>query len=133
MTATTGFVTFLVVTLGLLGGAVATGLRAQRRRHIPIVLSAVASLGFTIYYAEQLGHAYDLEAAGRIYPIHIFFAKLATLSYLLPIATGIATIRNATRRPLHRRVAFLVLALTVVTAITGTWMILAAEPLPANP
>jgi heme A synthase len=131
VTATVGFVLFLLVTLALLGGVVATGLAAKRRLHLPLVVLAVASLGVTIFYAEQLGREYDLEAAGWITPVHLTLAKITTLAYLLPIATGIATIRDGKRRPMHRKVAFAVLALTVLTAATGTWMILASEPLSA--
>lgn len=127
MTATAGFVVFLLVTLLLLGAVVATGFAARRRLHLTLVVSAVASLGVTIFYAEQLGLEYDLEAAGWITPVHLTLAKLTTLAYLLPIATGIAVLRNARHRPLHRKIAYLVLSLTVLTAITGTWMILASE------
>jgi F0F1-type ATP synthase membrane subunit c/vacuolar-type H+-ATPase subunit K len=124
-----GFLAFLVVTLAFLGGAVATGFAAKRRVHLPLVAGAVASLLTTIWFAEKLGHAYDLESAGRIYPVHLFLAKATTLLYLLPIASGVATIRNPRVRPWHRRIAFLVIALTVVTAVTGTWMLLAADPI----
>ena len=126
----TGFLTFLGITLALLTGVVVTGFRAQRRIHLPLVALAVVCLGITIYYAEQLGHSYDLEAAGLIYPVHITIAKIATVSYLLPIVTGVATLRDPRRRPLHRKVAFLVLFLTVLTAGTGTAMVLLATPLP---
>lgn len=129
MTATVGFVVFLFVTLGFLGGVVVTGMKAKRRLHIPLVVLAVASLGVTIFYAEQLGREYDLESAGWITPVHIALAKITTLGYLLPIATGIATLRDGRRRPLHRKFAFLILALTVVTAVTGTSMVLLSDPL----
>jgi len=124
-----GFIGFLAITLVFLGGVVLTGLRAKRRVHLTLVVFAVASLGITIYFAERLGELYDLETAGAIYPVHIFFAKLTTLSYLLPVISGIATIRNPIRVTLHRRIAFGVLALTVVTAVTGTIMVLASDPL----
>ena len=110
MSPEVGFVSMLLVTLAFLGAVVATGLRAQRKRHLVLVAGAVASLGVTIYYAEKLGGLYDLEAAGAITPVHLAMAKLTTLSYLLPIVTGIRTIRNPRTRPLHRKVAFVVLA-----------------------
>jgi len=122
-----GFVLFLLVTLALLGLVVATGLAARRRIHLTCVALAVASLGTTIYFAERMGHHYDLAAAGAITPIHLFLAKATTLAYLLPLTTGVLTIRNATWRPWHRRAAFLVLGATVATAVTGTWMLLASE------
>lgn len=129
MTPLVGFLVFLAVTLALLGGVVATGLRAQRRKHIPLVVLTVAALLTTIYYAEQLGKTLDLEAAGWIYPVHLKLAVTATVAYLLPVVTGVMTIRNAKHRKLHGRVAFAVITLTVLTAITGTWMVIAAPPL----
>jgi len=131
MTATQGFLVFLAITLALLGGVVHTGFRAQRRKHLPLVAGAVVALGVTIYYAERLGELYDLEAAGMIYPIHLFLAKSTTLSYLLPLIFGPLTIRDRKWLKVHRRIAFLVLFLTVVTAATGTVMVFMAERLPA--
>lgn len=124
-----GFVVFLVVTLTLLGFVVRTGRAAQRRRHLPLVVLTVIALGTTIYYAEALGDEYDLEAAGWLFPFHLAVAKIAVLLYLLPVVTGIATIRNARWRRRHGLVAWTVLAFTVLTAVTGTAMLLAAEPL----
>ena len=129
MTPDLGFAVFLALTLVLLALVVVTGLRARRRWHIPLVACALAGLGTTIYYAEQMGEHYDLATAGVITPIHLWIAKITTLSYLLPLATGIRTLYDPRMRRWHRRVAFLVLWLTLITAITGTWMILAAERL----
>ena len=129
MSTLTAFIAFLVLTVVLLVGVVATGLRARRRIHIPLVVLTVLSLAGTIWFAEKLGKLYDLDAAGRIKDVHLFLAKVTTAAYLLPITTGVMTVRRARFRRLHRRVAFTVLALTVVTLVTGTWMVLAAEPL----
>ena len=131
MTPERGFVLFLCVTLLLLGVVVKTGLAARRRIHLTAVALAVAALGTTIFFAEQMGEHYDLAAAGAITPVHLTIAKLTTLAYLLPVVTGILTIRDARWRPRHRLCAFLVLAMTVATAITGTWMLLASPRLPA--
>ena len=131
MTAELGFVLALLSTPGLLGLVVATGLRARRRLHLTFVASAVAALAITIVCAVRMGKHYDLAAAGWITPVHLWLAKLTTLAYLAPVVTGVLTIRDQTWRPKHRVCAFLVLALTVATAITGTWMLLAAERLPA--
>jgi len=127
-----GFVVFLVLTLALLGVVVVTGFAARRRVHLTAVLLAVASLGTTIYHAERMGELFDLDAAGLITPVHLTIAKLTTLAYLAPVVTGILTIRDARWRPRHRVVAFVVLFLTVATAVTGTWMVLAAPRLPAG-
>ena len=123
MSATAGFLLFLVATLALLVLVVLTGLAAKRRFHIPLVVASVGSLAVTIHYALQLGKLYDLQAAGWITPVHLAIARVATACYLLPIATGIRTIFAPSTRRLHRKLAFLVLAMTLLTAITGTAMI----------
>ena len=129
MTPGQGFLGFLVVTLALLGGVVWTGYRDNRPIHITLVVSAVASLGVTIYFAEKLGELYDLESAGWIYPVHLAIAKTCTVAYVLPVITGILTIKKSSNLRLHRISAFTVLGLTVLTAVTGTWMVFASERL----
>ena len=129
MTAERGFALFLALTLSLLAAVVWTGLRARRRVHIPCVAATLAALGITIYFAERMGAHYDLPAAGWITPVHLLLAKLTTLAYLAPLTSGVLTIRDARWRPRHRRCAFVVLGMTVATAVTGTWMLLAAERL----
>ena len=124
-----GFVLFLLLTLAFLGGAVSSGLRAMRRVHLTCVACAVACLGITIHFALGVGKLYRLEDAGWITPVHMWMAKIATASYLLPVASGLRTIYHPGTRKLHRRIAMSVLALTVLTAITGTWMLLAAPRL----
>ncbi len=132
MNATVGFLSFLVLTLIALGGVFVTGRQARRRRHIPLVVVTVAFLGTTIYFAEKLGEGLDLDEAGRIVPIHLTLAKLATLAYLVPVITGLATIRNSARRKLHGRVALVVLLLTVLAAATGAWMVFTAPALSSS-
>lgn len=128
MSPAAGFLVFLSVTLVLLASAVWTGFAHRRRAHLALVVSAVAALGITIYFAERLGGLYDLESAGAITPIHLFLAKLTTLAYLLPIASGIRLWFRPGGRGLHRTLAFLVLGMTALTAATGTAMVLLAEP-----
>ena len=89
----------------------------------------VISLGITIYFAERLGELYDLESAGRITPIHLMLAKITVGAYLLPVVTGLWTIKDARRRKLHGKIAYLVLALTVATAVTGVMMISSSTPI----
>ncbi len=132
MSAELGFVACLLLTLALLAAVVATGLRARRRLHVPLVFATLAALGVTIYFAKGVGDHYDLGSAGAITPVHLALAKLTTLAYLLPIASGIATLRNPARRRLHRVLAFTVVGMTVLTAITGTWMLAASERLPSE-
>jgi hypothetical protein len=133
MTAERGFVAFLALTLVLLAVVAWSGLHARRRVHIPCVGATLAALGATIYYAVAMGKHYDLAGAGLITPVHLWLAKATTLAYLAPLTTGALTLRDATWRPRHRVCAFVVLAMTIGTAVTGTWMLLAAERLPATP
>ncbi len=129
MTPAAGFLTFLCVTLVCLGGVVVTGRAAKRKAHLSWVAGAVVGLGVTIYFAEGLGERYDLEAAGWIYPFHLLFAKVTTGSYLVVVGSGVATIKQSSHRKTHSRIAYSVLFLTVLTAITGASMLLAATPL----
>ncbi len=131
MTSERGFAAFLLLTVLLLAFVVVTGYREQRKAHLTGVALALTSLGLAIFYAEKMGAHYDLASAGAITPVHLCLAKIATGSYLLPIVTGCLTIRDRSWRPRHRFCAFLVLALTVATAVTGTWMLLAAERIAA--
>lgn len=125
----TGFVGFLALTVILLASTVATGLLRKLRVHLTLVAFTVASLATTIYYAEQLGKLYDLKAAGAIMDVHLALAKLATASYLAPVLSGIATLRNRSWRKLHFKLAIITVVLTLLSAGTGLWMILAAKPL----
>jgi len=123
---TIGFFLFLALTLAFLAGAVSSGLRAKRRVHLLCVAGAVACLAVSINRALAVGELYDLDAAGWITPVHLWMAKVATASYVLPVVSGVRTIYHPPTRKLHRKIAFLVLSLTVLTTITGTWMLLAA-------
>ena len=127
MSPTGGFLSCLALTLVLLALVVATGLRAMRRLHIPLVACAIASLGATIRFALEVGKLYDLASAGAITPIHLAIAKITTAAYLLPVASGLRTIFWPGTRPLHRKLAMLVLGMTVLTAITGTIMLLSSK------
>lgn len=120
------FLVSLVVTLALVATALATGRGGRRRAHVRAVAAVLVSLVVTILLAEKLGRSYDLRAAGRITPVHLTVAKLATLAFLGPIATGVRLWRDPRARPWHRRSIALALGLTVVAVVTGTWMILAA-------
>jgi hypothetical protein len=129
MTSEIGFVAALAVTLALLAVVVTTGLRARRALHLVSVGLTLVALATTIFFAERMGDHYDLAAAGAITPVHLTIAKVTTVAYLAPLLTGLLTIRDPRWRPRHRVSAFVVLGLTVVTAATGTWMLLAAERL----
>jgi hypothetical protein len=124
-----GFPLFLVLTVLLLGGVVASGLRGRLRLHLALVAAALSSLGVTIAFAKQLGELYDLASAGWITPVHLTVAKLTTAAFLVPVATGVMTLRDRRHKRLHRHCALTVLAMTLVTTGLGLWMILAAERL----
>ncbi len=123
MSPAAAFAVAFGVTLVLLLAVVATGLRAQRRAHVTLVVLTFASLGWTIHEAYQLGAIYDLAAAGPITPIHLTLARIATAALFLPVISGIRTLRNPAGRVLHRKLAFLALTLVVLAAITGVLMI----------
>lgn len=128
MSATAGFLVSLGATLACLCVAVLTGRAARRRLHVLSVAGAVACLATTIWYALAVGEIYDLATAGTITPVHLWLARVTTACYLLPVATGIATVWKPVRRRVHGRLAYFVLAMTVVTAVTGTIMLLLAAP-----
>jgi hypothetical protein len=98
---------------------------------LTLVGLTLLSLAATIVFAERHGRHYDLDAAGPIKGVHLALAKLTTALYLLPLATGLRTLADARALRWHRRAAYLVLVMTVVTPVTGTLMIRLAEPLPA--
>jgi hypothetical protein len=125
-----GFALSFALTLALLAAAVAAGLRRRRRRHVALVGLTVAALAWTIYEALRLGAAYDLRAAGAMTPVHLTLAKVATGFLVLPAAAGLRLLATGRGRLLHRRLAFAALALIVAAAVTGTLMMLGAEPLP---
>jgi hypothetical protein len=133
MDATVGFIAFFALTLAGLAATVATGFKARVRVHIACVVATLTLLGITIYFAEQLGERYDLQSAGLITPVHLALAKIATASYVLPIASGVATLRNRRWRRVHLTLAVITLILTVAAAGTGTAMLFLSNPLPGAP
>ncbi|MAF65380.1 MAG: hypothetical protein CMJ84_06950 [Planctomycetes bacterium] len=128
MSVTAYFVAFLLLTVALLVSAVVTGMRAARRAHLSIVVSAVVAMGLTIYFAERVGETLDVGAAGWVTPVHLWIAKITTVAYLLPIASGVRALRGVGHRAAHRKLAFFVLGLTALTAVTGVAMVWLSEP-----
>jgi hypothetical protein len=128
-----GFVTAVAVTVLFLVVVVVTGLRGRISLHIPCVLATLVSLSLSIALAIRLEPYYDLKAAGVITPIHLAVAKLAAASYVLPIITGIRTLRSREHRRAHFWCAMLVLALTATASITGTLMLLWAPKIESLP
>ena len=124
--------TFLLLTVALLGVVVYTGLRGKLAVHITFVVITVLSLAAAIWAALQLGELYDLESAGWITPVHLKIARVATYAYVLPAVSGVMTLRDRRHKKLHFKLAMLTLTLTVLAALTGTWMIFAATPIAAS-
>lgn len=130
MSPVVGFFVFLVLTVVALAVVVVTGLKRRRGAHVVGVAFALAFLGGAIVYALRVGEIYDLEAAGAITPIHLNLARVTTFGYLLPAVTGVLTWRDPERwRRLHGRLAWFMVALTVITTVTGALMLMGAEPL----
>ena len=125
-----GFVVGVLVTVVLLAAVLFTGFTAQRKRHIPLVVLYFVALGTTIFFAERMGRELDLEAAGAITTIHLTLAKITTLAWVLPVITGVRTLRHPERKKQHRAIALVLVVMTVVTLVTGLMMVSAAEPLP---
>ncbi len=121
-----GFFAGLTVTVVLLVAVVATGLRARRRAHVPLVVLFFGALGLTIWMAVRMGEHLDLEAAGWITPVHLTLARVNLYLFVLPVVTGVLTLRDARWRPRHRVFAWSLVGLTLLTVATGTWMALAA-------
>ena len=124
--ATGGFLLFLVLTVVWLGVVVWTGRTGRFPLHLLFVALALFSLGMAIVYAPRLGELYDLDAAGWITPFHLTLAKVTTVLYVLPLVTGPMTWRDPRHRAVHRRAAWLVLGMTVLSTVTGAAMLLAA-------
>ncbi len=124
------FCTAVGFTVAFLIAVVSTGLRGRITIHIPCVLATLVSLTIAIVYALQLGKIYDLPKTGAIFTIHMVVAKIAATSYLLPVITGIRTLRSRAHHRAHFWAAMLVLTLTAAASITGTWMLIAAEKIP---
>ncbi len=106
-----------------------TGLKHKRKPHYVLVACAVVLLGVTVYYAQQLGHEYDLQTAGVITPIPLALAKSTVVAYLLPLVSGFMTMRDIRRKKLHFKLAMFVLLMTLLTFATGLMMIMAATPI----
>jgi len=129
MTAFQGFAAFLVLTVVCLALVVLTGMKHKRKPHYILVGCAVALLGITVYYAEKLGHDYDLSTAGMITPIHLALAKFTVVAYLLPVISGFMTIRDARHKKVHFKIAMFILFMTGITFATGLMMVMASEPI----
>ena len=99
------------------------------RAHVRFVLLAVTGLAVAIVFALRVGELYDLEAAGRITPIHLGLARFTTFLYLWPLTTGPLAHFGKVPRSVHRLGAWLALLSTLAATVTGVMMLLGAERL----
>ena len=117
------------IAAGLLVGVVGTGRAARRRAHLTLVALCLVALATAVLSAERLGAEYDIEGAGWITPVHLTIAHLTVVGLLLPIGTGLLTLNRPRTRKLHGRLALVALLMAVLSALTGAWMLLAADKL----
>ncbi|MDZ4775054.1 MAG: hypothetical protein SGI72_18190 [Planctomycetota bacterium] len=128
MSPTALFALAFGVTLALLVAVVVTGKKRIVKPHIVCVVLTLVALGWTIFEAYKMGEVYDLKSAGIITPIHLTLAKITTFALLAPLVTGVRTLYVPKTRSLHAKLAYVVLALVVVCAVTGVAMILMSNP-----
>jgi hypothetical protein len=122
---------FITVTLLLTAAYFGrTAARAPERRkiHVIFVLLTAGALAWTIKVAYDLGALYDLASAGWITPVHLAIAKVATGFLVFPIVAGILAWRDGKKRRAHAFLAWCAMVLIVLAAVTGTIMILLAQP-----
>jgi len=129
MTPGLGLFVVLPVVVAFLAATVLTGLRKRRRAHLIFVVGTVLGLVVAIAFAVRLGEEYDLEAAGWITPVHLGLARVATVAVLPTLVSGALVLRGRGRLAWHRGFVRLLVGLILLSAITGGWMILGAEPI----
>jgi len=129
LTDVQGFLAGLAATVVVLVGVIVSGMRERRRIHIPLVIVFFATLGTTIWFAERMGRALDLKAAGWITPVHLALAKTTTLAYALPMISGMLALTSERWKARHKCLAWLLIAMTLATVATGAWMALKAPHL----
>lgn len=133
MSPVAGFTLWFFVTVTLLltaayFGRTARAYPARRKIHVVFVLLTAASLAWTIKVAYDLGALYDLATAGWITPVHLAIAKVATGFLVFPIVAGVLAWRDGKKRRAHAFLAWCAMVLIVLAAVTGTIMILLAQP-----
>lgn len=128
MSPLTGFGVSFAVTLVFLGAVIATGKTRRIRPHIACVVAMLCALAWTIHEAYGVGEVYDLVSAGVVTPIHLTLAKVTTVAFLAPLVSGVSALYRPAARRVHAKIAWAVIALTVVCAITGVVMMMLASP-----
>ena len=123
MTPEAVFLGLLGLTVALLGGVAWTGRQRRLRPHLILVACAVASLALAIVAALRVGERYDLAAASWITPVHLGIARVATVSFMVPLVTGPFVVASRLRPRLHHWAAWAAIGLTVAAAATGAWML----------
>jgi hypothetical protein len=131
------FLIALVVTVALLGGVIASGVRRRRRAHYVLVAVFFAALAVTIWRAEVLGASgggMDFAAAATAQLLHRIAVAFtfALVPWLLVSGVRLARApqaREPALRRTHRGLAVAFVAGVLAAAVLGsvmTWQALAA-------
>jgi len=107
---------FLGLTVVLIGIDLWTGLRGNRRGHVPFAVSTVVCFGIAVYFAERVGTYWHFDAT--YLGIHLAAAWSGTTLALLTVLTGFLHLKGRIGRVWHKRMALLFVALALVA--TGT-------------
>ncbi len=123
-----------LLTVVALVATVATGVRGARGAHYTCVVVTLVALAVAIRFAGEVGSELEFHGlAATAKTIHFWVVPLDFL--LLPVVafSGIRLARSApgdepTRRAFHRKAAWTLVTLLVITVILGTTMTLSATP-----
>jgi hypothetical protein len=110
----------LLVTVGMLVAAMATGLRRRRRLHLWLGPLTLVMLVVTVLATEQLVRRYDFPA--EVKAIHLPCAKAGGLLALPVLLTGLWLWRSERGRVWHRIAVWLWLCSVLIATGTGIWM-----------
>ena len=117
----------LILSLGLtLAVAAMTALLgrlSRRRTHVASAVATTLAFAYTVYLAEVLGGR--LQIPRPILVVHLVFANLATLAYLVVVVSGVRLLRReaAERRRLHRRAIVALAVLALLATASGLYML----------
>lgn len=126
LTAAYPFYLSFALTLGVVAVAAVLGRLARRRPHVATATVAGVLLAYTVYLAEMLGTVVIIPR--RLLVVHLVFANLAALAFIVVVVSGVRLFRSdqSARRRWHRGAVIAFIALTVLSAGTGTHMLMNA-------
>ena len=130
----TSMVVWLVATVIALAAVVWSGAARRRALHYKLIVTMVACLCLAVWRAEAYGATLVFEGlAGTLHTVHMVSVSLTFLCIPFLVVTGLRLARSgadgapSTRAP-HKKLAYLFVALVVVTAALGTAMTALATP-----